>query len=37
MDSLTVKRHNSFQNKNNRKGTHSFAARPLSFKLLQEV
>ena len=25
MDSLTLKRHNSFQNKNNRKATHCFA------------
>ena len=37
MDSLTLKRHNSFQNKNNRKATHSFATRPLVFKLQQEV
>ena len=37
MDSLTLKRHNSFQNKNNRKATHSFAPRPLIFKLQQEV
>ena len=29
MDSLTLKRHNSFQNENNRKATHSFAPRPL--------
>ena len=36
MDSLTS-RHNSFQNKNNRKATHSFAPRPLIFKLQQEV
>ena len=36
-DSLTLKRNNSFQNKNNRKGTHSFAPRPLIFKLQQEV
>ena len=28
MDSLTLKRHNSFQNQNNRKATHSFAPRP---------
>ena len=37
MDSLTLKRHNSFQNVNNRKVTHSFAPRPLIFKLQQEV
>ena len=37
MDSLTLKRHNSFQNENNRKTTHGFASRPLIFKLQQEV
>ena len=37
MDSLTLKCHNSFQNKNNRKATHSFAPRPLIFMLQQEV
>ena len=37
MDSLTLTPHNSFQNWNNRKATHSFAPRPLSFKLPQEV
>ena len=37
MDSLTLKRHNSFQNKNNRKATHNFAPRPLILKLQQEV
>ena len=37
MDSLTLKRHNSFQSQNNRKTTHSFATRPLIFKLQQEV
>ena len=37
MDSLTLKRHNSFQNENNRKDTHSFAHRPLIFKLQQKV
>ena len=37
MDVLTLKRHNSFQNKNNTKATHSFAPRPLIFKLQQEV
>ena len=37
MDSFTLKRHNSFQNLNNRKATHSFATRPLIFNLQQEV
>ena len=37
MDSLTLERHNSFQNKSNRKGTHTFAPRILIFKLQQEV
>ena len=37
MPSLTLKRHNSFQNLNNRKATHSFSSRPLIFKLQQEV
>ena len=37
MDLLTLKRHNSFQNKNNRKVTQIFAPRPLKFKLQQEV
>ena len=37
MDSLTLKCHNSFQNENNREATHSFAPRPLIFKLQQEV
>ena len=37
MDSLALKRHNSFQNLNNRKATHSFAPRPLIFKLQQKV
>ena len=37
MDSLTLKRHNSFQNKNNRKATHSFVPRLLIFKLQQKV
>ena len=31
------KRHNSFQNENNGKATHSFAQKPLIFKLQQEV
>ena len=34
---LTLKRHNSFQNQNNRKATHSFAPRSLIFKLQREV
>ena len=33
MDSLTLKCHNFFQNENNGKATHSFAPRPLIFKL----
>ena len=37
LDSLTLKRHNSFQNENNRKTTHCFSPRPLIFKLQQEV
>ena len=37
MDSFTLKRHNSFLNKNNSKATRSFALRPLIFKLQQEV
>ena len=37
MDSLTLKRHNSFQNENNRKATQGFALRPLIFKLQQDV
>ena len=37
MDSLTLTRHKSFQNKNNRKATQSFASRPLIFKFQQEV
>ena len=37
MASLTLKRHNSFQNKNNRKATHRSAPRPLILKLQQEV
>ena len=35
--SLTLKRHNSSQNKNERKTTQSFTLRPLIFKLQQEV
>ena len=37
MDSFTLKRHNSFQNQNNRKATHSFAPRRIIFKLQREV
>ena len=37
MDPLTLKRHNFFQNKNDRKATHSFAPRPLIFKLQHKV
>ena len=37
MDSSTLKHHNSFQNKNNRKATHSFTPRPLIFNLQQKV
>ena len=33
MDSSTLKRHNSFQNQNNGKATHTFAPRPLNFNL----
>ena len=36
-DYLTLRRHNSFQNKNKRKATHSFASRPLMFMLQQET
>ena len=37
MGSLTLKRHNSCQNKNNRKATHNFAHKPLIFKLQEDV
>ena len=37
MDSLTLKHHNSFQNKNSRKATHIFAPRPLILKLQQKL
>ena len=37
MDSLTLKPHNSFQNENNKKATHTFATIPLIFKSQQEV
>ena len=36
MDSLTLIRHNSFQNQSNWKSTHTFASRPLIFKLQKE-
>ena len=36
MDSLTLRRHDSFQNWNNRKDTHCFPPRPLIFKLQQK-
>ena len=37
LNSLTLKRHNSFQNWNNRKAPHVFVTIPLIFKLQQEV
>ena len=37
MNFLTLKRHKPFQIKKNEKATHSFAPRPLIFKLQQEV
>ena len=37
MDSLTLKHHNSFQNKNDRKPTQSYAPRSLILKLQQKV
>ena len=37
MGSFTLKRHNAYQNENNRKATHNFASRPLIIKLQQEV
>ena len=37
MDSLSLKRHNFFQNQNNGKTKQSFAPKPLIFKLQQEV
>ena len=36
-DSLTLKHHNFSQKWNNKKATHSFAPRPLIFKLQQEL
>ena len=37
MESLTLKRHNSSPNQNNKKAANSFARRHLIFKLEQEV
>ena len=37
MDFLTLKRHHSFENENNRKATESFAPRLLIFKFQQDV
>ena len=37
MNSLNLKRHNSFQNQNNGKVTHNFPPRSLNFKLQQKV
>ena len=37
MDSLTLIRHNSSYDENNRTDTHAFATRPLNFKWEQEV
>ena len=37
MNSLTLKCHNSFQNENKIKATHSFGPRTLIFKLQQEI
>ena len=37
MDSLTLKRLNYFQNKNNTKANHGFTPRTLIFKLEKEV
>ena len=37
VESLTLKRHVSFQSRNNRNTTHIFAPKPLIFKLQQEV
>ena len=36
MDPLTLKHDNFFENKNNKKSTHSFAPRPLIFVLQQD-
>ena len=35
MDSLALKRHNSFQNKNNKEAIHIFGPKPLIFKFQQ--
>ena len=37
MNSLTLKRRNSFQNQKNRKARHSFARRPLIFKSQRNI
>ena len=37
MDSLNLKRHNSFQSKNKTEATYSFAPGPLIFMLQQEI
>ena len=37
MDSVTLKRHNSFQNLNDSRAKHSFVPRSLTFKLQQDV
>ena len=37
MDSLTLKRHKSFQNENNKKAKHRFAPSCLIFKLQREA
>ena len=37
MDSMTLKHHNSFQNKNNKKTTPRFSPRHFIFKLQQEI
>ena len=37
MEPAALKRQNSFQNENKRRVTHSFAPRPLIFKLQQDV
>ena len=36
-ESPTLKRHNSFQNQNKRKATHTVSPRPLTVRLQQEV
>ena len=37
MDALTLKRHNSFQNQNNRKAIQNFVPTRLIFRLQQEL